>query len=135
MRKFQHIFISCVSILSLCVGYPAISKSVWLKCGEYNINLDDQRERYSIQTDSKVFQGSAMFAPSQISFEFQPLMLSNGGGFKYNYIVNRKTLAYSRSTLHRYVSGGIMDSGWVLKGNDAGICAILKIPPSTGNQI
>ena len=119
---------------------PAEAKSIWLKCGRLEINLDSAKERFLLTDGGKIYQGIAMFSPGQINFEYQWLV-SGDGGLKHAYIINRKSLQYSMLSLSREVRGG-SDSGWYVQkredgspiGTD-GICLIMKTPPTTGNKI
>lgn len=114
------------------------AKSIWLKCGTQEINLDSYRERVSLTlTIGKVYQGAAIFTPNQINFEVQWLRLSGGGGVKFAYAIDRKSLAYERLSLHRAVIPGFADTGWVPSKSEPekGTCSIMKTPPTAGNQI
>jgi hypothetical protein len=62
---------AAVAAASLVAIAPAAAKSLWLNCGGQVINLDSAKERFSLTADGTIYQGSAMFSPNQIDFEFQ----------------------------------------------------------------
>jgi len=90
MRRF--LAITALLGASLTAISPAEAKSIWLKCGGQEINLDSTKERFSMQHSGKVFQGTALFSPNQINFENHWQIYPNGGGIKYSYEINRKSL-------------------------------------------
>lgn len=124
---------------SVVAGGPAEAKSIWLQCGKQQINLDSERERFSLTFVDKVFQGPAMFSPGQINFEFLYLNDGRGGGIKYAYAIDRKTLDYTETSLLRVNISRATDTGWIVsetKGNPAsGQCSIMKTSPTEGNKI
>lgn len=123
---------------SFALANPVEAKSIWLKCGNQEINLDSERERFSLTHIGSVWQGPAMFSPSQIDFEFQYLVLPGGGGAKASYVIDRKSLNYTKKMLTRIVLGHYSDTGWEPQNNDnpeVGKCSIMKTPPTAGNQI
>ena len=83
---------------------PAESKSIWLKCGTQEVNLDSAKERFSLMYGEKVYQGRAVYNPGQIDFEFQWLTIPGGIGIKSAYSINRKSLEYIETSLDN--SGG-----------------------------
>ena len=110
----------------------AEAKSIWLKCGSQEINLDSTKERFSMQHSGKVFQGAALFNPGQINFENHWQIYSNGGGFKHSYEINRKTLAYKKTALY-----SMFGNNWepLTAVPETGNCLIMKTPPTADNQI
>ena len=110
----------------------AEAKSIWIKCGGQEIGLDSSRERFSMQQDGKVIQGAALFTPFQINFENRWQAYPNGGGFKYSYAINRKTLEYTKVSLY-----SMFGNKWepLSVSPEEGKCSIMKTPPTAGNQI
>jgi hypothetical protein len=100
------------------------------------INLDSAKERFSLTRNDKIYQGQAIFSPGQINFEFQWLVVP-GAGLKFAYSINRKSLAYTKTTRHSILGGD-----WEQQENttktpnpEFGKCLIMKTPPTVGNQI
>jgi hypothetical protein len=117
---------------------PAEAKSFWLKCGYQVINLDSAKERFSLTFRDDVYQGSALFAPSQINFEF--IYVDTGAiKLKRAYAISRKTLEYTATNLDRYAIYGMPVEEWAVQkigGNpETGKCSIMKTPPNAGNKI
>jgi hypothetical protein len=116
---------------------PAEAKSFWLTCGYQDINLDSAKERFSLTSSGKVYQGPAMFSPGQIDFEFKWLDLPDNGGGKYAYSIDRKSLKYTQTYISS-VLGGPWEpqTGTATSPNpEFGKCSIMKTPPTAGNQI
>ena len=116
---------------------PVEAKSIWLECDKQVINLDSAKERFSLTLMDKVYQGSAVFNPGQIDFEYQWIVTPAGGGLKTAYSINRKSLEYSRTSPQRIVFSSYgSDSGWVpQKSPSFGKCSIINTPPTAGNKI
>ena len=90
-------------LLSLCAS-PSYAKSLWLNCGEEVINLDTDKQQFYIETRGLFKgrnQGRASFFPNQISFEYQWYDNRRGGGLRLDYVINRKTLEYSRTHMRK----------------------------------
>jgi len=87
-------------LLSLCASH-SYAKSLWLKCGEEVINLDTDKQQYNIETRTKVVQGKASFFPNQINFVYQWLNDGHGGGLRSDYVIDRKTLEYTKTTMRK----------------------------------
>ena len=118
---------------------PAEAKSIWLKCGTLQINLDSSKERYSLTQGTQIYQGAAIFSPSQINFEYRTLV-DGAGGMKEVWAINRKTLAYTGTTMAKHNNSLIEDKSWKLlpgisPNPESGKCSIMKTPPTAGNQI
>jgi hypothetical protein len=125
------------ALLAFSVLQPANAKSFWLKCGRYVVNLDSDKERYSMELDvlKKVYQGSVVFNPKQINFEVKLSSLPNGSGTRYDFVINRKTLDYERKTMVNSVLGFGTDKGWETIGTpETGKCSFVK-NPTEGNKI
>ena len=127
--------------LSLAAVSPAEAKSVWLKCGDQEINLDSSMERFSLTYINKVYQGRATFNPGQIDFEFIPTSVSGSVSTKHVYSIDRKSLKYTDTRITRVFFTGF-DSGWETDKttNESpnptiGKCSIMKTQPTAGNQI
>jgi hypothetical protein len=134
MNKLLSVF---AALLTFTFVQPANAKSFWLKCGMYVINLDSDKERYSMQIDllKKVYQGPAVFNPQQINFEVIYTSLPNGGGTRFDFGINRKTLDYERKSLVNVVLGFGTDKGWETIGlPQTGKCSFVK-NPTEGNKI
>lgn len=118
---------------------PVKAKSIWLQCGSQEINLNSERERYSLSYANKIYQGSALFSPGQINFEYQWSLGVHGGGIKTTWVIDRKSLRYTTTSVTRTVLPGFVDTGWkvsnVENNPETGQCSIMKNPPTTGNQI
>jgi hypothetical protein len=119
---------------SLAATAPAEANSIWLKCGLQEINLDSAKERFSLIHADKVYQGSAIFSPGQINFEFKDEMLSGMATVETKYAINRKTLGYTlnTSTLITLSSSYKKESA---KEPERGKCIIMKKLPTAGNKI
>ena len=118
---------------AVLAAMPAVeAKSIWLKCGSQEISLDSTRERFSMQQDGKVIQGAALFTPFQINLENHWQAYPNGGGFKYSYAINRKTLEYTKVSLYS-MFGNVWEPLSV--SPEEGKCLIMKTSPTAGNQI
>lgn len=117
---------------------PVKAKSIWLQCGNQEINLDSERERYSLSYGIRIYQGSALFSPGQINLEYTNSD-GHGGGIKTTWVIDRKSLRYTTTSFTRVVLPGFVDTGWKvedMKNNpETGQCSIMKNPPTTGNQI
>jgi hypothetical protein len=125
------------ALLAFSVLQPVNAKSFWLKCGRYVVNLDSDKERYSMELDvlKKVYQGSIVFNPKQINFEVKLSSLANGSGTRYDFVINRKTLDYERKTMVNSVLGFGTDKGWETIGTpETGKCSFVK-NPTEGNKI
>ncbi|MCX5946552.1 MAG: hypothetical protein NTZ53_14925 [Cyanobacteria bacterium] len=80
--------------VSLATTSPAEAKSIWLKCDVLIINLDSQKEKYSLEIEkngsqyienanNRIFYGPATFNPGQINFDFRVLDYGDvGDGIK-----------------------------------------------------
>lgn len=123
---------AAVAGISLTAMLPVQAKSAWLDCGIQVINLDSVRERFSLTTGGKVYQGAAMFSPAQINFEYQWAFLPGGDGHKWAYTINRKTLEYTLIGLART---NLLSADWRETVRKTGKCSIMKTPPTAGNQI
>lgn len=124
--------------VSFAVTAPVEAKSIWLKCGSQEINLDSAKERYSLALNGKIYQGSAMFSPGQIDFETHWNVMPPGipGGLKYSYAINRKSLGYEMKTFVDLGYSNIPVWSLLREGPpEAGKCSIMKTPPNTGNKI
>ncbi len=109
------------------------SKSKWLRCGRYTINLDESKERFSISSGSVVKQGKAVFYPHQINFDDFYGETSSGLN-KLSFSISRKDLTYQINNYYRNYSFG-NDTGWVQVGKaQEGICEIIK-NPTENNKI
>ena len=139
--------------VSLATTSPAEAKSIWLKCDVLIINLDSQKEKYSLEIEkngsqyienanNRIFYGPATFNPGQINFDFRVLDYGDvGDGIKKAVTINRRTLAYTSISVMKITFGGRTD-GWVKMKRDpqddlpeSGKCTIIKTPPTTGNKI
>lgn len=112
---------------------PAVeAKSIWIQCGGQEIALDSTRERFSMQQDGRVIQGTALFTPFQINFENHWQAYPNGGGFKHSYRINRSTLEYTKVSLY-----SMFGNNWepLSVSPEEGKCLIMKTSPTAGNQI
>jgi len=129
MRRF---LISAVVIGASVVGAgPVEAKSIWLSCDGTEINLDSGKERFSLTSGSEIVQGKAIFNPGQINFEYLVGDFGGGDGIKDAYVINRKTLAYSKSSMMKFLT-----STWKPSGTEkTGKCKIMKTPPTAGNKI
>jgi hypothetical protein len=124
---------------SLATIAPAEAKSLWLKCGSQEINLDSTKERFSLTSRGNIYQGDAMFSPEQINFEFKQDLLENTSSKgrmmdTFAYAISRKTLEYTLNestvlTLTRNYSSGSA------KEPVKGKCIIMKKLPTAGNKI
>lgn len=115
---------------------PIDAKPIWISCGTSEINLDSEKERFSLTHWGVAYQGNAIFSADQINFQFQSLVHRDGiSGMKHVFVINRKTLDYKFTTLHRAIIGST-DSGWTqMSAAEAGKCSIMKSPPTKGNLI
>lgn len=109
---------------------PAEAKSIWLKCGDQEINLDSAKERFSLEKGGEIYKGRAMFSPGQINFEFLLIATDAGSGVKRAYAIDRKSLKYTNKVMVRF-----MGSSWSTSSSTGGKCSIMKTPPTAGNQI
>ena len=116
-------------LLSLCAS-PSYAKSLWLRCGGAEINLDTDRQQYNIEHLRTVYQGKASFFPNQISFEYRLLNDGYGGGLRTDYVIDRKTLEYTRTTMIK----GILDRKWAPGNSTTGVCELIP-NPTQGNKI
>ena len=138
----RHLLIAAaVAGTSLTAIRPADAKPIWLECGSQVINLDSSKERFSLTSGDKIYQGRATFNPGQIDFEYQWYESPGGGGLKFAYSIDRKSLKYIKTSLHRIVLL-YSDSGWEPQSGSIkypnpklGKCFIMKTPPTSGNQI
>lgn len=137
MDKLRHLLITAAVAATLLIAMPpAEAKSIWLKCGGQEINLDSERERFSLAFVKEVYQGRAMFTPGQIDFEFNWVSFPRGGGLRFAYSIDRKSLKYTQTSLFsndgdRYepqISDKIVNPR-------IGACYIMKQPPTAGNKI
>jgi hypothetical protein len=129
----RRLLIAAAVASAALAAMPAVeAKSIWLKCGSHEINLDSTRERFSMQQDGKVIQGAALFSPFQINFENHWQAYPNGGGFKHSYAINRKTLEYSKVSLY-----SMFGNDWepLSVSPEEGKCLVMKRSPTAGNQI
>ena len=119
------------------------AKSVWLECGEYQFNLDENRREYTTKIQlgrlpTKLVQGTATFFPSHINFSVPTLIFPDGGGIQNDFSINRKTLEYQQPTMSRDISYITGDTGWVLQKRSnnpkIGICRVIK-NQAEGNKI
>ena len=122
---------------SLTLATPVAAKSIWLNCGGTQINLDSQKERFTLTTLGKIYQGVAMFSAGQIDFEYQWYTESppyQTDGLKAAITINRKTLEYTNITMKKDALAGITQWTKFSKTyNDK--CTIIKNPPTAGNKI
>jgi hypothetical protein len=128
--------------ISLSATSSAEAKLIWLQCGEQAISLDSERERFSLVLRNKIHQGTALFSPGQINFEYLYFNTGDGGGGKHAYAIDRKTLRYTKTILTRviFALGGFRtDTGWKVSATEenpeSGQCSIMKTPPTAGNKI
>lgn len=125
-----------IGFLFLIYSSPSSAKSIWLECGGTEFNLDDSKREYSTTIGYSVFQGSAIFFPTQIDFSVPIYINEKGGGFRYDYSINRKTLEYQKKSMNRFITS-LRDTGWVQQEGSSlttGTCKIIK-SPTKGNQI
>ena len=125
--------------VSLVTTAPAEAKSIWLKCGSQEINLDSTKERFSLTDISKIYQGDAMFSPEQINFEFKRDFLENSSSkgvmvTTLAYAISRKTLEYTLNESTVVTLGRNYKSGSA-KEPEKGKCIIMKKMPTAGNKI
>jgi hypothetical protein len=128
--------------LTLLYSLPISAKSIWLECGKYKFNLNENKREYSTTLLNKVVQGNAVFFPSQIDFSVPLVTYDNeGSGIRYDYSINRKTLEYQIKVMSRSVistSFSYSDTGWVQQKGDhsltIGTCKIIK-NPTESNKI
>lgn len=115
----------------------AEAKPIWLECGNQVINLDSAKERFSLTDGNVVYQGRAVYNPGQINFEYQWADMKQFGGLKYAYLVDRKSLKYTKTTLASYFGGAWEPQESTAKNINPkiGQCLIMKTPPTAGNQI
>ena len=121
---------------------PAKAKSIWLKCWAYTINLDSAKERYSLTVLDKIYQGNAVFNPSQIDFSYTDTVHSYGSGgvFKHEFSIDRKTLDFSMTLFSKFGVAGDHEWKKVKSSSEfsnpkVGKCSIIKTPPTAGNKI
>jgi hypothetical protein len=140
----RHLLIAAaVAGTSLTAIRLADAKPIWLECGSQVINLDSAKERFSLTSGDKIYQGRATFNPGQIDFEYQWYESPLGGvGAKFAYSIDRKSLNYIKTSLQRIVIVGFSDSGWEPQSGSIKYpnpklskCFIMKTPPTSGNQI
>lgn len=130
------------SFFVLLFSLPISAKSVWLECGKNKFNLNEDKKEYSTILSNKLVQGNAVFFPSQISFSVPLVSIGDkGGGIRYDYSIDRKTLEYKMVVMSRRVvstSFSYYDTGWVQQNGDhsleVGTCKIIK-NPTEGNKI
>ena len=137
MDKLRHLLITAAVAATLLAGTPpAEARSIWLKCGEQEINLDCERERFSLAFVDKVYQGRAMFSPGQIDFEFNSVSFPRGGGIRFAYSIDRKSLKYTQTSLFS-IDGDRYEPQISDKfvNPRIGTCSIMKQPPTAGNKI
>lgn len=111
------------------------AKTIWLKCSYFQINLDSEKERFSLSNSKDTYQGPAMFSPGQINFEYQSFGDPSGGGIKELWAINRKSLRYTHSVSNRVILSSSFDTGWKPSSSESGQCSIMKTPPTAGNKI
>ena len=134
----RHLLIPAAVAGTILAAMPAAeAKSFWLTCGYQDINLDSARERFSLTSSGKVYQGQAMFSPGQIDFEYKWFDNNDNGGIKTAYSIDRKSLKYTNTSVSSVLGGP-----WKPQRNTAenpnpvfGKCSIMKTPPTAGNQI
>lgn len=106
-----------VSVAAVCVAFSAVNpfgaKSIWLKSGSQEINLDNTRGRFSLAKLDTIYQRSATFSPSQIDFAYQTLFVAYGSGQKDAWMIDRKTLNH---TLMHLQTLGSFGPDWTPKG-------------------
>lgn len=142
---FTPLIAAAATTVSLIIANAAEAKSIWLKCGSQEVNLDSDRERFSLTYNGKIYQGSAFFSPGQINFEFQWFEAVRGQvGIKYAYAIDRKSLAYTKTSLSKNRIESAMMLGaaghdWepqeIESNPERGKCSIIKTPPTAENQI
>ena len=128
--------------VSLVTTAPAEAKSIWLKCGSQEINLDSTKERFSL-TDpvGMIRQGDAMFSPEQINFEFKRDLSESSPRITKGYYVDTFAYAISRKTLEFTINQStvINFSASYQSRSDKepvkGKCIIMKKMPTAGNKI
>jgi hypothetical protein len=113
----------------------AKAKSIWLKCGFQEIQLDSAKESFSLKYLEKVYEGRALFSPEQIVLSF-PWFVRKDMVVRNGYFINRKSLEYEMASIE-----SVFGTPWVLSKNmghpnpEFGKCSIMKTPPTAGNQI
>ena len=144
-------------LLSLCAS-PSYAKSLWLKCRHRVINLDTDRQQYTIERGEKVVQGKASFFPNQINFEhllheddYTLFGKNYTSGRRTDYVINRKTLEYTITDMKKVVRDMFPDipgsprfivREWViddplhssLPNPETGVCKLIP-NPNQGNKI
>ena len=139
MEKSKGGFLVAIRILIAFVGslgissfFPAYSKPIWLECGNSEISLDMDKERYSMKNMDEVNQGPVVYGPDRI--DFQAEFPFGSTQIKYLFSIERKTLEYTKTTLAK--GGLFLDSSWRLLGDhpEVGTCSLRK-NPTKGNKI
>jgi hypothetical protein len=116
---------------------PAGARSLWLKCGAQEVRISHDRERFSLTLLGKLYQGDVQFGSAQINFEIPWFQDYSGGGIKYVYAIDRKTLAYRMEAWNRVAVSRFSDAGWVPSAMqpEVGKCLIIKMPSTAGSKI
>ena len=128
MKKQLVLLFTCLLTVSFSVS-SSYAKSIWLKCGNDEINLDATKGEFNTKLSNKLYQGKAVFFPSQVNFQVHLVTTSGGSGFRDDYTIDRKTLTYTKKSMIRFMYGD-----WKESSEKTGKCLLIE-DPNKGNKI
>ena len=113
---------------------PSLAKEVFLSCDGDRLVIDFNKETFAYAVGDKIYKGAAEIFPDQVKYVYQvarPPGTMPGrykDAFRYSWVVNRETLAYTKSfqTGHTIFKGQI---SWVGAGTSyTGKCELISSP-------
>ena len=129
LRRLLPIF-----FLSTCLAWtPLQARSLWLRCGEDQINLDMRQNEYQARIGINVYNGKTQSDHREVILSTNWIGSGVHDWKSYQLIVDRSTLRYTRMLMIRLPSDGDGDR-WEVTDQQNGQCNMMAIN-YRGNRI
>ena len=123
-----------IFLLSTTLAWtPAQARSLWLRCGDDQINLDMRQNQYQARVGVNLYSGQTQSDPQKVVLTTNWIGSSINDSMTYQLIVDRSNLRYTRTLMVRLPDDG-GGNRWEVTDQKNGQCNLMAINYK-GNRI
>ena len=112
---------------------PVQARSLWLRCGDDQINLDMRQNQYQARVGINLYSGQTQSDPQKVVLTTNWIGSSINDRMTYQLIVDRSNLRYTRTLMVRLPADG-GGNRWEVTDQQNGQCNLMAINYK-GNRI
>jgi hypothetical protein len=112
--------------LALLAWIPAQGRTLWIRCGDDQVNLDMRQGQYQARVGIRMFNGQPQIDAQKVVVTTNWTSSSTDNRMLYQLVVDRNTLAYKRQVLVRLPSEGGGEY-WDATEEQSGQCNLMAI--------